>query len=346
MSKASFRYTPVQRIGGNDGTLFEEYGGSDGRVVERILVYSGPSQLKAITLWLTNSSPVTFGNPSGNTGSRQFIFQPGERITKLSLWGNGAGTRAGWIRFKTTTNRDFDFGMTKWGLKTEYPIDVGSGIFIGLVGRADVDINHVGFVFLQHVTSARVVDVRYPTLALDSQAGIRSVNLEGFDSRNNNTNGQPIHWKFANSITKTESSSWTNTTALTFYASWHVEAKVPFVASAGASGGWELSNTFTYEKTNSSDRTLSWNKSGTLNPGQTISLVATTKEGVLNIDYEGYFEVTVRDGRKFRYPFKGTYAGTSFTNVEVVSTGTRSSESEPEQPEVYDEPEVVESDEL
>ncbi|KAL3698213.1 hypothetical protein R1sor_012289 [Riccia sorocarpa] len=347
---SQFVHTPVRVIGSSSGgNPFSTFGGSDGRIVERILVYSGGWQIKAITVWLTNSRAVTFGNPSGNTGSREFVFQNGERITSLSLWGNGAGTRAGWIRFKTSTNRVFDFGMTDWGRREEFPVDVGSGIFIGLQGRANLDVDALGFIFLKHVVSARVVDVRYPTLALDLQAGIRSVTLQGFSSRNNNTNGQPTNWRFEGSRTVTESSSWSNTTALSFHVGWNVEASIPFVASVGGSGGWELSNTFTRESTTSSERSLTWDQSGTLNPGQSVSLAATTKEGILNIDYEGAFEVVLRDGNRFRYSFSGTYDGTSFTTVDVILDGTRRSASAPkapEQPEVSHEPEVLDLFEL
>eukprot|EP00246_Nothoceros_aenigmaticus_P012308 TRINITY_DN3770_c0_g1_i1.p1 TRINITY_DN3770_c0_g1~~TRINITY_DN3770_c0_g1_i1.p1 ORF type:complete len:358 (+),score=7.69 TRINITY_DN3770_c0_g1_i1:150-1223(+) len=334
--------TPVRVIGSTTGgSAFQHWAGSDGRVVERILVYSGPSQIKAITFWFTNTASITVGVPSPNTGSRQYDFQPGERITRLSLWGNGAGTRAGWIRFETTltpqNGRIFDFGMSSWGKKEEFPVDVGSGIFIGLMGRANVDVDSIGFIFVKPLASARVVDVRYPTLDMDVQAGIRPVTLEGFRNTNNNTNGQPLNWTFEGSRTVTESSSWSNTTSFAYHVGWSVEGSVPFLASAGASGGWELSVSVTHEHTSSTERSLAWSNAGTLDPGQTVSLEAVTRVGNLNIDYEAAFEVVLRDGSRFRYPFKDTYFGTAYAGVEVVTSGTRRAGDQPAEEDVSEE---------
>lgn len=44
-----------------------------------------------IRVWWTGlDAPTTYGTP--NAGSyKEFTFEDGERITSLSLWGNGAG---------------------------------------------------------------------------------------------------------------------------------------------------------------------------------------------------------------------------------------------------------------
>ncbi len=62
-------------------------------------------------------------------------FKPGECFTSLSLWGNGEGTRLGAIKFTTNQGVQFFAKMTSWGLKTEYPINIGSGFCLGVEGR-------------------------------------------------------------------------------------------------------------------------------------------------------------------------------------------------------------------
>uniref|UniRef100_A0A3P9JD23 Jacalin-type lectin domain-containing protein n=1 Tax=Oryzias latipes TaxID=8090 RepID=A0A3P9JD23_ORYLA len=80
-----------------------------------------------------------FGKPEG--GFSQMEYQDGEQIKSLSLWGNGAGTRLGAIRIRTTLSQEFFPKMTKWNLKKEYPIDVGSGICLGVLGKGGDDID-------------------------------------------------------------------------------------------------------------------------------------------------------------------------------------------------------------
>ncbi|CDQ92459.1 unnamed protein product [Oncorhynchus mykiss] len=99
-------------------------------------------------------------------GNFEFELYLGERITKLSLWGNGVGTRLGAIKFTTSENREFFEKMTSWGLKTEYTIDVGSGICLGLQGRYGSDIDCMGFLFINTIKSSVLTDMEYPTLSL------------------------------------------------------------------------------------------------------------------------------------------------------------------------------------
>ncbi|MGH9358113.1 MAG: jacalin-like lectin [Terriglobia bacterium] len=93
-------------IGGQGVAPFDCTGGSTGKILEKIGVWAGPWQIKAIKAWLTDESPRTSGEPSGKY--KEFTFAPGERITRLSLWGNGQGARTGWIYFETSLGHTFD----------------------------------------------------------------------------------------------------------------------------------------------------------------------------------------------------------------------------------------------
>jgi hypothetical protein len=273
--------------------------------------------IKAIRVWLTDSAPQTFGKPDGPY--KEFSFEPAERITKMSLWGNGAGTRTGWIYFETNKNKRFDHGMTKWGRKQEYPIDVASGICVGVMGRGYDDIDMLGFVFLKPISSARLTNITYPTLELDSH-GIMPETLDQYTDIN--TTSSPRNWQFEGSRKLTTSSSWSITTGLEVHSTITVEAGIPAVASVGVEAGWKVSASGTHQTTSETERTVSWQQSGTLQPGESISLKAVTRKGDITVPYDGSMEITLNSGARFSYPLRGQYKGVSYTGVTVTDSNS------------------------
>ena len=155
--------TTLYLIGGNGGSSFTFTGRNNGATLKKIGVAVGGWQIKAVRAELTDGRVETFG--VANT-FKEFTFQLGERITKLSLWGNGAGTRLGGIRFWTSSGREFFEHMNSWPLKTEYSIDVGSGVCLGLQGNAYADIDCMGFLFINAIKSSVLTDMTYPSLAI------------------------------------------------------------------------------------------------------------------------------------------------------------------------------------
>uniref|UniRef100_A0AAZ3SUC5 Aerolysin-like C-terminal domain-containing protein n=1 Tax=Oncorhynchus tshawytscha TaxID=74940 RepID=A0AAZ3SUC5_ONCTS len=113
--------TTLDLIGGQGGSPFEFHSMKNGATLKKIGVAVEGSQVKAVRAELTDGKVATFGD--ANTFN-EFEFKLSERITKLSLWGNGVGTRLGAIKFTTSQNRQFFEKMTSWLLKTEYTIDV------------------------------------------------------------------------------------------------------------------------------------------------------------------------------------------------------------------------------
>ncbi|KAI2644556.1 Aerolysin-like protein [Labeo rohita] len=141
--------TPLHKVGGNGGDEFRFTGESNGASLRRMWVWVGSWQVKAVRAWLSDGRDQTFGRPDGEY--TEFEFKPGERITALSLWDNGEITRLGGIKFKTNHHREFFVKMTGSGLQTEYPINVGSGFCLGLVGRSGWEIDCMGFLFLNNI---------------------------------------------------------------------------------------------------------------------------------------------------------------------------------------------------
>lgn len=310
-------FAPRLTIGGNGGTGFSCYG-ADGKVLEKIGVWVGGWQIKALRIWRTGDEGQTFGNPGG--GYREYAFEPGERITALSLWGNGAGTRLGAIRFTTSKGNTFDYGMTDWGRKQEYPVDVGSGVCVGLSGSAGSDIDSGCFVFLSPIAKAVLTDVAYPTLTFDT-IGVSPVALQGFQDQN--TGQRDRNWVFKGSKTVTTSQSWTLTAGVEAYAEASVEAGIPEVGKVSEKYGWKVSASASYTRSTQEALELSWEESGTLPPGGSIHLQALTRSGKLpSLDYEGRMVITLKSGDTFSYPVKGTYAGIAYTAVEVTDSET------------------------
>uniref|UniRef100_W5LTP4 Aerolysin-like protein n=1 Tax=Astyanax mexicanus TaxID=7994 RepID=W5LTP4_ASTMX len=196
----------LEYIGGSGGHAFDFNGLGNGATLKQIWVWVGGWQIKAIKAWLTDGRSEQFGNPSGNP--KQFIFEDGEFFTSLSLWGNGAGTRTGAIKFRTNKSREFFVQMTEWGLKTEYPIDVGSGICMGISGRCGSDIDCLSFVFINSIESTVMKNVNYPTLHME----IPKVVVEEIKSITyHNTSDVQQEYKVETSKKITKKSSWSTT---------------------------------------------------------------------------------------------------------------------------------------
>uniref|UniRef100_A0A8C7N3Q8 Aerolysin-like C-terminal domain-containing protein n=1 Tax=Oncorhynchus kisutch TaxID=8019 RepID=A0A8C7N3Q8_ONCKI len=117
--------TRLQLISGGGGSSFEFHGMDNGATIKKIGVAVEGWRVKAVRAELVDRRVATSGN---SHTFNEFEFKLGERITKLSLWGNDVGTRLGAIKFTTSQNRQFFEKITSWPLKTEYTIDVGSGI--------------------------------------------------------------------------------------------------------------------------------------------------------------------------------------------------------------------------
>ncbi|KAH7429944.1 hypothetical protein KP509_09G074000 [Ceratopteris richardii] len=312
----SIIYTPVQIIGSSSGgTVFNYDAAQSGGVLRRIGVWAGEWQLRGIRVWFTHTtSPQTFG--TANVGSyKEFEFTDGERISRLSLWGNGAGTRSGGIRFITTRDRQFFHHMTSWPLKQEYVIEVASGLCVGLRGRAGADIDALGLTFLLPISHARLTNVRYPTLQLEA-ASIHPVNIHEFYDENLSYS-LPKEWTNTGSYTKTESASWSLTTGIEYHATVGVSAGIPKIAEVSGEFGWQVGVSGTYETTWEESETYGWSRGGVIPPRTWLSFIVTTRRGNLSVPYEGTMEIVLSTGTRFSYALKGQYAGVAYTRVET-----------------------------
>ncbi|XP_051746577.1 aerolysin-like protein [Ctenopharyngodon idella] len=306
--------TTLELIGGRGGGPFSLTGENNGASLEKIGVWVGGWQVKAVRVWLSDGRVQTFGEPAGD--HQEYKFQPGECFTSLSLWGNGAGSRLGAIKFKTSLGREFFAKMTSWGLKTEYPMDVGSGFCLGVVGRAGADIDSMGFMFLNAVQSTVLTNVNYPTI----NQLIPKVTVEEIKSityRNDSSVTQEQKVETSKKITN--KSSWSVSASLTATFSMEVKAGIPEIAEVTAGYKVELGLESTYSQEQTDERTETLSTDVDVPPGKKVDVNITIGRATFDMPYTGTVKITCKNGSVLQYETKGTYKGVTYTDIKVVT---------------------------
>ncbi len=308
-------------IGGQGGSDFAWVHGTNGNLIKKLEVWVGPSQIRGIRVTLFNNESQTFGKlEDKNAGSLE--LEPGERITSLSIWGNGAGTRCGAFKIVTSKGKTFFPKMYSWGLKTEYSMDVGSGLLAGIYGRGNADIDALGFAHLLPIKNSILKGITYPTLDSDLVATtpfmldrVTIDNLQGTVPKEATLRG---------SESLTTETSWSNTTSLELSITSTVKAGIPLIADVEVSTSITVGNEFTYQRTTSSTVERSVENKVIAPPGQKVRDTATTYQDKLDLPYYGTFEVQMQNGTIFSYPVSGIYKGVSarsvFITTEVLET--------------------------
>jgi hypothetical protein len=305
-------FLPVQIIGGQGGEAFSFYGGYDGAMVEKIGVWVGEWMIKAVKIWLTNGKIAQFGNASGPYS--EFVFGTGELIKSMSLWGNGAGTRLGAIRFETNRDRSFFPKMTKWGLKQEYPIDTGSGICVGVIGRAGSDVDQMGFVFVKPISHSVMEDMQYPTIGFETP-NVRVSQINAAVYSNNLDVPQTYDFKSEETLTRKE--SWSITAGMEFAFGYKVKAGLPEVAEVEKSFQFKVSVSGTYGQENTSSKTETWVFPITVPPHKTVEASISIGRADITLPYNASVRVTTTDGSELVFKVNGTYFGIAYTKVFV-----------------------------
>ncbi|XP_039505377.1 aerolysin-like protein [Pimephales promelas] len=302
----------LELIGGNGGDAFSFTGHNNGASLEKIGVWVGGWQVKAVKVWLSDGRVETFGQASGPY--QEYKFTPGECFTSLSLWGNGAGSRLGAIKFRTSLGKEFFVQMTSWGLKTEYPIDVGSGYCLGVVGRDGHDIDCMGFLFLKAVESTVLTDVHYPTLhQLIPKVAVEEIKSLSFRNDSSTTQKQKV--ESSKKITKT--SSWSVSASLSSTFSMEVKAGVPGLAEVTAGFSVTLGIESTYGQQHSDERTETLSTEVDVPPGKKLDVSVTIGRASFDLPYTGTVKMTCKNGSVFAYRTKGTYKGVTYTDIKV-----------------------------
>ncbi|NP_001373325.1 jacalin 4 [Danio rerio] len=304
--------TTLELIGGQGGSSFSFTGEKNGASLEKIWVWVGEWQIRAIRAWLSDGRNKTFGEPSGS--HQEYVFSPGELFTSLSLWGNGAGTRLGAIKFITSKGNEFFVKMTKWGLKQEYPIDVGSGYCLGIVGRSGADIDCMGFMFLYAVQSSVLTNVNYPTINQQiPKVAVEDINSITFD--NNTSVNQNKALASSNTVIKT--CSWSMTSSFSSTFSVGVKAGIPDVAEGSMGFSFSLGSEHTYGLEETDERNETLVTSVNIPPQKKVDVGITIGRATFDLPYTGTVKITCKNGSELQYETKGIYKGVTYTDIKV-----------------------------
>lgn len=299
-------------IGGQGGNAFSFYGGFDGAMLEKIGVWIGGWQIKAVKVWLTNGKVAQFGNPGGPY--QEFAFEKAELITSMSLWGNGAGTRLGAIKFQTNQGRNFFAKMDKWGLKQEYPVDVGSGLCVGVMGRAGADVDCMGFVFVKPIRESVMINMNYPTIGLESPK-VRPDTLASATYENKSDKPQTLSFEATKKLVRKE--SWSITAGMEFAFGYKVKAGVPEVAGTEKNYTFTVSVSGTYSQENTEERTETWKFPVDVPARRTVDAVMSIGRADISLPYNAQVRVITTDGSELVFDVNGTYEGVTYTKVNV-----------------------------
>jgi hypothetical protein len=279
--------------------------------------------LTRITIWSTYAIKVevvggharTFGTPSGDGVTIQ--LGAGKKCSEVSLWSSGDNFNG--IRI-VTGDKSFKAGPCTG---TEHSMMLGSGLLIGFKvggefnGQKDINITQLEPLFLKPVKSivCEIKDIALP----NGRDGIKPVALDEADFSYDKPTGTES-WNFGKTVTKTTSSSWTQSAEMSFGMSVSVSAGIPEVVDASTEAHWNITTTQSHEATETSDKMLSWGVSGTLGPGDKVHCTALTQEGKVSVDYNSEVTVTLESGYKFTFKEPGHFKRVDYSKATVITT--------------------------
>ncbi len=225
-------------IGGRGGTNFSEAKYSQGLVVTGIEAWAGEWMLRGIRITFSDGSAVVRGKCAGkHCGSISIDYLSGETVTALSIWGNGAGTRCGAFKITTSKKQVFFPQMTKWGLKTEYEMNAGAGVILGVIGGAGSDIDRLGFLMLDTVTTTVLTEFEYDLnkVPLPENKSAYDITIPN-PSKTDSDKGVIMQ-----EVDRLRGGEWFVKAGAKYGQEYKVQGGVPVVVEGGATTKWEVS---------------------------------------------------------------------------------------------------------
>lgn len=151
-------FTSNVAVGGDGGRQFyfgcEGNDPTSGRVVRSLQAWVNKVVFKALEVEFTDGTIRTAGVKNG-TPTEKFYIANGEKISSLQMWGGGwQEGRSGGFKLQTDRGREFNV-FTPDRIGYPYRPPLGSGILVGVFGRAAADIDALGFALLHQVKAQR-----------------------------------------------------------------------------------------------------------------------------------------------------------------------------------------------
>lgn len=275
--------------------------------------------MRGVKIHFSNGRSSTFGKAEDrHQGSITLNYASGEYVTHLSIWGNGAGTRCGAFRIRTNKGQDYFPKMYKWGLKTEYPMQVGSGIVLGAWGRHGGDIDSLGFLMLRKIIGTDLVNVNYNlrggNLNPPQKKSVWDVSIPNPSDKDSDSGFHRVTKERQNS------GSWSVTTGVTFGQEYKVSGGVPFVAEGETTTNWQISVSGTYESSWVGTDKLETSIPLILPARETTRYTIDYYEGNINkLPYTGRMKYFLDNHSSFYTDVRGVYDGYSSSKIIVNS---------------------------
>lgn len=291
-------------------------------VVTNLQFWWNSSHLNGVQVTYSDHSvsPI-FGQ--GNQNTQSISFAPQEKVTSMTLWGDGKGSRTGRIRITTDKGQTLDVGKDTSGQKA-YSAGVGSGILVGMVGRSGDSMDMLGPVFLNgDIRSISIGNIHFQPDFNGTSTGISTVSVGSQHFTNPSSATGDLVWHFNGTVKRVNTTSFTQGTSTMYGVS------VNCTVSAEVFGiGGNVQTGFTWQKTKMQQTTtttseevgLDWGISGTLKPGDGTTAFCNAEMGVSSARYTSTVTLTLDDGTVSVYPESGTFSNVMYVKGEESHT--------------------------
>ena len=318
-------YTPRSIIGGDGGVTFycippyySLSGRHNGLIVQRVDVWRNGGAIQGIQFGYANGSrsPV-YGTTDGSEGHHSIALELGERIQEAAIYEikeTDGNPRVGGIRITTNKNQKLEVLDTK--PKTANYFDVGSGLLIGAVGASGSELDCLGLIFLKDVKKLTVSNVKYEKDPSGTAQGIKPVILSQILLANK-SGSEEINYNFTNTVMKTNSTTFTQSSVVTYGVDVTVDASLFDVVKASTEFSWSLQKSSTYSRQTSTEVGLSWSLQGPLKPHTEVIGTAVCQMGELDIPYTAEVTLMMQDGQTFKFDESGTLKHVLYVSAEA-----------------------------
>ena len=315
-------FTSDIAIGGSDGKPFfcgleEGKTPQSGNLVRSLKVWYYEDRLVGLEIGLTDGSLQSYGT-KGHQISETFVIALGEKVASLKLWAssydeNGEKGRSGGFELTTDQKRLFNISIGRTG--NPYEPELGSGLLVGVFGRADEEINCLGFAFLRRA-SASLTNVRYPDIdKLQVATKPKEIQTIMYD----NSNGmEEQEFTFEGSEEVKTEQTWSLTGGLESTVTVQVEGGFPLIEAAKVTTSVSVSVSSTYQQSNCHTTQQAYSFPLKVPAGKRLRATAILYEGEIDTKYTATIHYTLDTGAKFYYNETGEYSGISASEVVVT----------------------------
>ena len=209
-----------------------------------------------------------------------------------------------------------DIGKDNKG-QDAFHVDMGSGLPVGIVGRCTSETDCHDLVFLPNVTKFSVGNVKFHTDPSGTNQGIPPSILQHITFQNDRDT--ETTYSFSITVTETNSSTFTQISAMTFGVEISIEAGLFEIAKVSTGFSWSLEKTSTHSKESSTQVGLIWGLQGKLVPHKKVIGTALCQRGQMDIAYTAQVTVTLdyAPWPTFSFTERGTFKNVLFVDAQA-----------------------------